>query len=136
MKILYIDGGCSGNGQLDISKRKMVSVVADETGEVLIESRENGGSNNGAEFTALHLALNRACISGLKDIEIRTDSRNNIAWFKKKGSEFKGINNPLAIKVLKQEIEFLKDYFNEIKLVWIPREQNLAGHYIENKYKL
>ena len=44
--ILYSDGGCSGNEQLDPSKRKMVAVVSDEHGKVLIDKHVEGGSNN------------------------------------------------------------------------------------------
>ena len=51
--ILYADGGCSGNDQPDLSKRKMVAVVSDEHGTVLIEKHEHGGSNNIAELIAV-----------------------------------------------------------------------------------
>jgi ribonuclease HI len=35
--------------------------------------------------------------------------------------------------VFKEAIEIIKN--KKIKLKWIPREENLAGHYLEKKYK-
>ena len=44
--ILYIDGGCLNNGDTNLSHRKMVSVVADERGQIIDEREAEGGSNN------------------------------------------------------------------------------------------
>jgi len=75
--ILYTDGGCSGNDQPDTAKRKMIAVVTDSSGNVLVEGQVRGGSNNIAELLAVKEALVWATEHGCDAIEIRTDSRNN-----------------------------------------------------------
>ena len=131
---LFIDGGCSGNGQRDLSKRKMVSVVSDHLGNVIIEEESVGGSNNIAEFIALKRSLEHAVHSQLKEVEIITDSRNNIAWFKGKKIG-KKVNDFERTNKIKSEIDILKQKLN-VNIVWKPREENLAGHYIESRYSL
>ena len=132
--ILYTDGGCSGNEQLDPSKRKMVAVVSDEHGTVLIDRHVRGGSNNIAELLAVKEALLWCIANKIGDVEIRTDSRNNLSWVlgKKVG---KKINDRNAVIELKTSIDACRSQLS-LFLGWIPREQNLAGHYIEKKYQL
>jgi len=132
--VLYVDGGCSGNSQRDISKRRMVSVVTRKNGKVIIEEENFGGSNNIAELIAVKEALRWCAWKGIKEVEIRTDSKNNIAWVygKKVG---KKINDRGWVLRLKEEInEFLEEI--NMSLIWGPRETNLAGHYIEDKQGL
>ena len=132
--ILHTDGGCSGNGQLDITKRKMVMVVTDLCGNVLIEKEEDGGSNNIAELIAVREALNWCIKNGYKEVEIITDSKNTMSWVwnKKVG---KKINDRERVMDIKSVID---EYLKEIKLSlqWKPREENWAGIHIENKYSL
>jgi len=74
------------------------------------------------------------CVANkIGDVEIRTDSRNNLAWVlgKKVG---KKINDRDAVLALKTSIDPASQL--ALSLKWIPREQNLAGHYIEQKYQL
>jgi ribonuclease HI len=132
--ILYTDGGCSGNDQLDLSKRKMIAAVSDEQGTILIDKHEEGGSNNIAELLAVKEALLWCVANKIGDVEIRTDSRNNLAWVlgKKVG---KKINDRDAVLALKTSIDASRSQL-ALSLKWIPREQNLAGHYIEQKYQL
>ena len=132
MVVLYTDGGCSGNGQYDISKRKMVVVVSDEHGQVLIEKHELGGSNNIAELIAVKEALQWAFEHDIKEVEIRTDSTNNKAWVFGR-TVGKKINDRELVLRLKAEIRAFRDEV-ELTLSWIPRAENLAGHYIEKKY--
>ena len=132
--ILNTDGGCSGNGQKDLSKRKMIAVVTDEGGNVIIEKFQDGGSNNIAELLAVKEALMWCFNSGIKNVEIITDSQNNISWVwnKKVG---KKINDRETVMNLKNTIDvLLKDI--KLTLTWKPREENWAGIYIENKYQL
>jgi hypothetical protein len=65
-------------------------------------------------------------------VEIRTDSRNNLAWVlgKRVGEK---INDRNAVLTFKNAIDACRSEL-ELVLTWIPREQNLAGHYIERKY--
>ena len=77
--ILYTDGGCMGNEQRDCSKRNMVAVVSDERGHILVDKYQEGGSNNIAELLAVKEALLWCVAHKIDDVEIRTDSRNNLA---------------------------------------------------------
>lgn len=132
--ILYIDGGCSGNSQKDLTKRKMIAVVTDEGGNVIIDKTIEGGSNNIAELYAVKEALMWCFNNKIKEVEIRTDSQNNIAWVwnKKVG---KKLNDRNTVLLLKNAIDvFLRDI--KLNLVWIPRADNWAGVYIESKYEL
>jgi len=132
--ILYTDGGCSGNEQLDIRKRKMVAVVSDQTGKIVVEKTQEGGSNNIAELLAVKEALLWAINQKFDEVEIRTDSRNNLAWAlgKKVGKKINDRNSVLALKAV---IDSCKTAI-ELDIVWIPRGSNVAGMYIEQKYQL
>lgn len=132
--ILHTDGGCSGNGNPDMSKRKMIAVVSDEAGNILIEKHQEGGSNNIAELLAVKEALMWCFNNKIKKVEIITDSMNNMSWVlkdkvgKKLNDRATVLNLKTAIKALLQGIE--------LKLTWKPREENQAGEYIESKYSL
>ena len=132
MTILYTDGGCSGNDQLDMSKRTMVVVVAAEDGSLISERSEPGGSNNIAELMAVRDALKWAYNHGVSTVEIRTDSKNNESWVlgKKIG---KHINDRAAVLRLRAEIDSFRAHISML-LVWVPRDDNRAGHIIEGKY--
>lgn len=133
--VLYVDGGCSANGQLDMSKRRMVAVVTDASGVVLNERQQQGGSNNIAELIAVRDALVYARANGQlagDALEIRTDSQNTVAWvFSKKIG--KKLNDRATVEALRVEIGHLRADI-ALTLTWIPRAENLAGHYIENTY--
>lgn len=130
--VLYVDGGCSGNAQLDFLKRRMVWVVTDEEGTVLAESLRDGGSNNIAELLAVEAALQWCVDRQVDSVIIRTDSRNNLAWVfgKKVGMN---INDRQAVLAIKAAIAKLRESV-DLTLEWIPRERNKAGHYIERAY--
>lgn len=134
MTKLYVDGGCSGNGQFDLSKRKMVSVVTDESGAVISEQSAAGGSNNIAELLAVELALAYCESRNISAVKILTDSRNNLAWtFGKKVG--KKLNDRALVIETKRRIDSLMLGRN-VQMAWIPREQNRAGHYIERTHGL
>ena len=132
--VLYVDGGCSGNGQRDMARRRMVMVVTDAHGAVLLEDQDTGGSNNIAELRAVLDALRWCRSHEVFEVEIRTDSRNNLAWVNglKVGRQ---INDRDAVLDLKARIERLREPM-QVRLVWVPREKNKAGHYIESKHGL
>jgi ribonuclease HI len=133
--VLYVDGGCSANGQLDLTKRRMVAIVTDDQGVVLSERHLSGGSNNIAELIAVRDALIWARDHDQpSQFEIRTDSRNNIAWvFSKKIG--KKLNDRAAVEALRIEITQLRQRV-DMRLEWIPRDENIAGHVIEKRYGL
>jgi ribonuclease HI len=131
--ILHTDGGCSGNDQPHASKREMIAVVADANGNVLVETQVHGGSNNIAELLAVKEALVWATEHGYESIEIRTDSRNNLAWVA--GRIGNKLNDRGAVLDLYKTISLLRERV-QVDLVWIPRDANLAGQYIEARYGL
>jgi ribonuclease HI len=132
--ILYTDGGCSGNDQRDLAKRKMVALVTDESGLVISEELRDGGSNNIAELLAVRNAVQYARDQGVRHLQIKTHSRNNFAWVygRKVG---KKINDQETVMRLRDEIDTLRTFVT-VELIWVPREQNLAGFVIEQKYCL
>jgi ribonuclease HI len=132
--VVYIDGGCSGNGQLELTKRRMVAVVSDEAGSVVVVRERDGGSNNIAELWAVAEALEWAAERKIPVVEIRTDSRNNFSWtFGRKLG--KDINDRAAVEALQSRVTSARRLV-VFRLVWVPREENLAGHYIERHYGL
>jgi len=112
----------------------MIAAVSDERGIILIDKHQEGGSNNIAELLAVKEALVWCIANKITDVEIRTDSRNNLAWvFGKKVG--KKINDRDAVLALKTSIDVCRSMLS-LSLKWIPRERNLAGLYIEQKYQL
>jgi len=132
---LYVDGGCSNNGQLNYFLRDMVIVVTDNKGTVISEENENGGgSNNIAEIWAVKNALRYCLDKNIKKVNIYTDSENNIKWLKSYKVGEKVNNRELVISLLNEILEMRKSVL--VQFLWVRREVNLAGHYIEKKYKL
>lgn len=137
MTELYIDGGCSGNNQPDMTKRRMIAAVTDSEGQILMEDQILGrGSNNIAELWAVMLALTWCVRCDVRMVRIYTDSRNNLSWvFGRKVGQ--SINDRETVLKLKAQINDLRcEGGIVLELFWVPREQNLAGHYIEAKYHL
>ena len=133
-KILYVDGGCHGNGQPDLSKRQMIAVVTDDKGVVLIDKHQIGGSNNVSELLAVLEGIFWCYENKVEDVEIRTDSRNNFAWVRGGHiSRKKKVSDRALINGLKDSVKSTKGVVN-FKLVWVPRDDNLAGHFIEKTY--
>jgi len=131
--ILYTDGGCSGNDQPDATKREMIAVVSDSAGNVLVEAQAHAGSNNIAELLAIKEALVWATERGCQAIEIRTDSRNNLAWVA--GRIGNRLNDRGAVLDLYNSINRLRERV-QVDLIWIPHAVDLAGQYIETRYGL
>lgn len=129
---LYVDGGCHGNGQLDTTKRSMIALVSDKDGGVLVDRHYQGwGSNNIAELLAVQHALEWCAQHAVERVEIITDSRNNLSWVGGRGACRK---NPFVAPILADIDELRKLVSFELK--WVPREQNKAGHRIEEIYSL
>lgn len=131
---LFIDGGCSGNGQRDLSRRQMVAVVTDDEGHTLICKTDRGGSNNIAELWALVLAVEYAQLHGERELKVWTDSQNTIKWARC-GKVGQDINDRARVVALQTRLAHLLMRVN-LSLEWIPRDVNLAGHVIEQQYAL
>ena len=112
---LFTDGSCD-NFQ-DIKDRTMVIVVTDDTGAVLVEKTKVGGSSNIAELWGVAEAMLWAKESQVAEIEVFTDSRNNLAWLK--GNVGKKLNDRNAVMDLLTAIENLKRCVN-MSVSWIP----------------
>lgn len=117
-----------------MAARRMVMVVTDADGQVLSERTAEGGSNNIAELEAVHDAVTYAYAQGFDALEVRTDSRNNLAWVH--GSRVgKHINDRARVLLVKSLIDQMRTSLR-LTLVWVPRDENKAGHYIEGRYGL
>lgn len=125
---LFVDGGCYGNQLADLSQRQMRGVVTDAKGRVLVEFQAQGGSNNIAELRAVREALEWCAMHDVREVEIRTDSMNNFSWTKGKPPG-KKINDRAAVLKLQAEIHAITTV--NFRLVWVPREENLAGFHLE-----
>lgn len=106
----------------------MVAVVTDSTSAVLVEKWQRGGSNNIAELWAVQEALTWATEKGHETVQVYTDSRNNFAWVN--GKIGKKLNDRAAVLGLYHRINELRKRV-EVELVWVPRQDNVAGWYIE-----
>ena len=124
---LFTDGGCTNN-QNEVTKRQMRIVVADETGVVHVEKTMKGGSNNIGELWAVAEALLFARTTGIADLDIYTDSRNNLAWIE--GRVGNTLNDRQSVMNLLQAINNLRRHV-KMTITWIPRKHNVAGLYIE-----
>jgi ribonuclease HI len=125
---LYTDGGCTGNEQPDAPQRVMTAVVSGADGTILVHVTRSGGSNNIAELWAVDLALRWAKGNGHKAVEIRTDSTNTLAWVQ--GRIGRKMNDRNAVLEAWSRINLLRRVV-DLTLHWIPREQNLAGKFLE-----
>jgi len=134
--VLYVDGGCSGNDQKDMKKRKMLAVVALPDGTIVHESEHEGGSNNIAELLALEAAYQWAVSQQCRDdLTVCTDSQNNLSWgsLKKPG---KHLNDRERVLAIQRRIDGWLKQLPPPTLEWIPRDDNVAGWHIEAKYGL
>jgi ribonuclease HI len=128
--LLFVDGGCTGNGLRDRSKRTMRHVVLKADGTIVSLQTTPGGSNNCAELLAVHDALAYCVNAHIGRVEIRTDSRNNLAWVY--GSRISPtINDTQLVRSIRARIDALRTRV-AMRLVWVPREKNIAGHFLEH----
>jgi ribonuclease HI len=98
-----------------------------------VETQVHGGSNNIAELLAVKEALVWATEHGFEAVEIWTDSRTNLAWVA--GRIGNRLNDRGAVLDLYEGINRLRERVR-VDLVWIPRDANLAGQYIEARFGL
>ncbi len=118
----------------------MVSVVADAKGKIVDEIQNHGGSNSLAELIAVEHAIDYALAKRQKRVHIISDSMTAISQFNKDESArnpktLRKMNDPEWYQAIKGRIDDLKRFI-DVKIEWQSRENNLAGHYIEEKYGL
>lgn len=123
-QVYFSDAGTSGNG--NFGHQKTIIVVTDSKGTVLIEEWVGDKTNNEGEL----IGITRAARLAKPESTIYSDSQLAVNWITLKSTT--------KIERLKPTIydAVVAVHTKKINLVWIPREQNLAGHYIEEKHSL
>jgi len=109
---IYVDGAGGPNSGY--------GYYVKETGESFYEKKPDI-TNNQAEYLAMISALKKFVESN-NDITIYSDSKNTVSQL---NHEF-AINNE-QLRILAREAWELIAKNSKIKLVWIPRKENLAG---------
>lgn len=120
----YCDAGVKNNGQF--GKQEAVIVVTNSEGKVLIEKQIGDKTNNEGELNCIIEAAKIAPKGAL----VLSDSNLAVKLIKLDWTtKIDRLKLPTydAIVLLKKK---------EIKIEWISRDKNLAGHYIEEKYSL
>lgn len=148
-KILYTDGACKFNNSTDLFKRRMYICFVDtskkdipsdpflrnfQIREPIAIQRQYGGSNNLAELIALHECLKYCIKWRYKDISIKLDSKNTIAWINS-GKVGKKINNPEITQSILDKTKEMEEQFNSVEFSYVPRNDNLAGIKLEEMIK-
>ena len=128
--IIYTDAGTKNNGKFGFQETRIV--ICDSGGKVIHEEVIGDFTSNEGEVKAMIWAMKNLFPpkNEKEKLKIRSDSQLAVYWAIGK---FKtGIDRlvPLVKQVRLLTIQ------TDTKLEWIPREFNLAGHYIEEKYGL
>ena len=109
---VYVDGSGGGNSGY--------GYFIKDTGESHYEKKSNI-TNNQAEYLAIISALKKFENSG-DEIIIFSDSKNTVNQL---NHEF-AINNE-QLRIFAREAWQLMAKFSNLKIEWVPREENLAG---------
>jgi len=119
MKI-YIDGGCFPNpGEMAIG-------IVLENGDILEAKKIGKGTNNIAEYEACLKALEIAEKKGWKEFTLCIDSMLVINQL---SGNWK-VKNPNFWEYI-EKFNKLKDRFDEVNVIFVRSEENLAHHEVE-----
>ena len=120
----YCDAGTKNNGKF--GKQETLIVVTDIAGKVLVEEWIGDKTNNEGEL----IAITRAATIAPREPRILSDSDLAVKWiggqYRTKIERLKPLIYDAVSAVTKKNAE----------VRWIPRENNLAGQYIEQKHSL
>jgi len=83
---------------------------------------------NEAEYQAVIAALLAAEALGTREIELYSDSQLMIRQLQ--GTY---VTNNLRLQALRNKVLALAEKFEQVEWYWLPREENLAGHLLEDK---
>lgn len=123
-KIYYTDAGTKNNGKFGYQETRIV--ICNDTGTVIHEEEIGDKTCNEGEVTALIWAMDNLP----RPLHLMCDSQLAVNWakgsYKTKIERLKPLIKKLRLALAESEAD----------LEWIPREFNLAGHYIEEKYGL
>ena len=132
----YCDAGTANNGQR--GNQKTIIVIANNKGEVVFEKHIGDYSNNEGEILGIIASLKEFAKD--KSISVLSDSNVAVNWANRgwTPTNEKNFNKGKLNERHKKYIQMANELLVETKSVvsWIPREENLAGHYIEETYKL
>ena len=109
---IYVDGSGGSNSGFGFFVK--------ETGESLYKKEPNI-TNNQAEYLAIIMVLKKF-LDSKDEINIYSDSKNTVAQL---NHEY-AINND-QLRTLAMEAWSLLNKFTNLKIKWIPRNENLAG---------
>ena len=134
-KIVYVDAGCSNNGNENAELR---IAITDKEGKVLLDKPITSGTiedmpvtNNSGEFEAIIAAIKLTSRNGI----IYSDSQLAVnmltSWYGGKGMKKWKPHLREYVEIAREKLIKKK-----IKVYWIPREENLAGQFIEYMYDL
>lgn len=143
MPVFYIDGQSLGNQQKGQPRLAKIAVAFKEKPNSAFELHweEIGDrTNNEAEYYALIKALNMiqskwdvpegSSKKGVEPIKIHSDSLLIV-------NQVKGAYEvtDARLRTLCENVKTLMKNLGFVKLEWIPREENYAGHWLEDKWK-
>jgi ribonuclease HI len=123
---IYVDAGTQGNGMPNQSS--VIAVVANK--KVVVSRGLGNYTVNEAEYSALIEGIKWAIKRKYKFPRFYTDSRLVERQIKRKW----GIHKEHLVSYCWFAQNLLKQSQGELE--WVPRELNLAGHYLENRYGL
>src|SRR5262245_15374220 len=123
MRVLYTDGGSIGNGRVD--QRARMAVFDAELGRIVVDADLGALTNNEAEYRAIEAALDYAETERLGPAELRSDSQLCVHQIR---GEWK-VKEPRLLPSVERARSKLAA--NRGRITWVPREQNLAGRFLE-----
>ena len=146
MPTFYIDGQSLGNEQIGQPRKASLAIAfrwegtPPETPHVRVVSEEIGDkTNNEAEYHALirllsllrsHSTVKGVIGQGIGEVRICSDSE---VLVRQMNGEYRVKEDRL--RKLKSEAERLRDELGSVRLEKIPRDENLAGLWIEGKIR-
>ncbi len=120
---IYFDGEARPNSTEGINRVCVVVVRRDRVS--IIDERSGHGDSGVAEWKALVKAIETAKLHNLKQVEIIGDSKLVI-------------EGAIRTPSIRKEWESFRDLYRQLSLTipdvqlrWVPRDQNLAGRYLE-----
>ncbi len=143
LPVFYVDGQSMGNEQKTLPRRAKIVVAYKEKPNSAFQIRweEIGDrTNNEAEYIALLKALGiieskwgvtgEASGKGAEPIKIHSDSMLIV-------NQVKGSYEVTDVKLrqLCENVKGLMKKMSAVKLEWIPREENYAGQWLEDRWK-
>ncbi len=127
MNVYFCDGSTQNNGKFGLQSARIC--VVDQNGKLLLDHPIGDKTNIEAEALAILAVLRRIYRLKISPVQIRTDSR-----FWQQAINFRWKLKEKRLFPLRDELYTLTTA-TQAEIIWIPREQNPAGQYIEKKLK-